>query len=85
MKFKKIILALLLSSLFYLVFSYLTGTLRLPGLSIYKTYPNVLGGCFNICDGNENIISCRGDPKDPEDSFATCTYYCIGKVSNTCN
>lgn len=84
MKSRRIIFGILLIILCYLGFSYLTGAVKLPGFSLYKTYPNVIGGCFNICDGNKKLINCRGNPDDLTDSFASCTYYCVGKLNNTC-
>lgn len=70
--------------LFYLFLSYFVGDLKLPGFTVYKTYPNVFGGCFNICEGKEKLIRCNGDPNDLTDTFATCRYYCIGNFINTC-
>ena len=71
MKAKKLILGIPLIILIYFLISFFTGILRLPGFSVYKTYPNVLGGCFNICDGNEGLIKCQGNIDDFTDTFVT--------------
>jgi len=68
----------------YLGLSLLIGKLYLPGVTIYRTYPNTFGGCFNICNGNEKVLHCRKTSHGAMEPLISCTYSCVGIVTNNC-
>lgn len=86
---KRFLTAVLVLFLIYVVFNFFrltifTSTGWFPNVITYITFSNVMGGCFDVCEGKEIRLLCRENPDDLTDSFATCVWLCLGKHFNTC-
>jgi hypothetical protein len=71
---------------FYNIFSTFVFTVGkwFPGITTYTHFPNVMGGCIDRCEGKEYKLLCTGSVDNYRDSFASCTYLCLGRYYNIC-
>ena len=65
----------MLSIIIILILFVLFLTKVFPKINFYTINSDFDGGCINICE-NEKEIKCSG---------SSCTYMCLGNVTNSCN